>query len=240
MRAFRSLLLVASLIPAATYAAAPEPTDEGAKAYQKGAYSDAERMLRPLADQGNPKAMYYIGFMYAQGNGVKQDMDKAIEWWKKSADKNFAPAELNLGMTYESGEGGIDKNPEEAAKWYRKAAAQGDTQAETSLGDMYVTGRGVAQDPKEAAKLYKAAVIKGYAPAFAGYAYLYETGAGVPKDPVKAHMYYNVAAATSTGELASKATSNRDRVAATLSKDDFAKARTLARTCMSSNYQKCE
>jgi len=64
MRAFRSLLLVASLIPAAAFAAsAPEPTDEGAKAYQKGAYSDAEKMLRPLAEQGNPKAMYYMGFM---------------------------------------------------------------------------------------------------------------------------------------------------------------------------------
>ena len=241
MRAFRSLLLAASLIPAAAYAAsAPEPTDEGAKAYIKGDYANAEKMLRPLADQGNPKAMYYVGFMYAQGNGVGQDMGKAIDWWKKAADKNFAPAEVNLGMTYESGQGGIDKNPQEAAKWYRKAADQGDTQAETSLGDMYVTGRGVSKDPKEAAKLYKAAVAKGFAPAFASFGYLYETGAGVPKDPVKAHMYYNVAAATSTGDVASKATTNRDRVAASLSKEDFAKARTLARTCMSSNYQKCE
>jgi len=229
------------MIPAAAYAAgAPEPTDEGARAYQKGDYVNAEKLLHPLADQGNPKAMYYMGYMCAQGNGVSQDMGKAIDWWKKASEKNFAPAELSLGMTYESGQGGIDKNPQEAAKWYRKAAEQGDTQAETSLGDMYVTGRGVNKDPREAAKLYKAATAKGYAPAFASFGYLYETGAGVPKDPVKAHMYYNVAAATSTGEIANKATSNRDRVAAMLSKEDFTKARTLARTCMSSNYQKCE
>jgi uncharacterized protein len=239
LRSFRSLFVFASLIPAVAFAAA-EPTDEGAKAYQKGDFFNAEKLLRPLADQGNPKAEYYMGFLYAQGNGVSQSMDKAIDWWKKAAAQNYAPAELNLGMVYESGQGGIEKNPQEAANWYRKAAALGDTQAETSLGDMYVTGRGVAKDPREAAKLYKAAVAKGYAPAFASFGYLYETGAGVPKDPVKAHMYYNVAAATSTGSVADKATSNRDRVAATLSKEDFAKARTLAHACMSSNYVKCE
>lgn len=237
VRAVRSLLLLAALIPATAYA---DAFDDGAHAYAKGDYQTAEKLWRPLAQQGNPKAQFNLGFLYAQGSGVAQDMHKAIEWWNKAAAQNNTEAELNLGTVYERGEGGVDKNPAEAAKWYRKAANQGDTQAETSLGDMYATGRGVPKDPKEAAKLYRAAVAKGYSAAFASYGWLYETGTGVPKDPVKAHMYYNVAAATSSGDLATRATASRDRVAKTLSKDDFTKARTLAHTCMASNYQKCE
>jgi uncharacterized protein len=237
LRFVRSLVLLAALTPAAAHA---DAFDDGAIAFQKGDYYRAEKLWRPLAEQGIPKAEFNLGFLYAQGSGVRQDTDEAVRWWRKAADQGYAPAQLNLGTLYEDGENGVDQNLEEAAKWYRKAADQGDTQAATSLGNMYATGRGVAKNPKEAAKWFTAALRKGYSPAFASIAGLYERGEGVPKDAIKAHMYFNVAAATSAGGFAEKATGERNRVAAKLTPADLTKARTLARTCMASNYTKCE
>ena len=44
----------------------------------------------------------------------------------------YAPAQFNLGRSYEKGEG-IDKDREKALYWYGKAARQGDADAQARL-----------------------------------------------------------------------------------------------------------
>jgi TPR repeat protein len=167
-------------------------------------------------------------------------MGEAVKLWKQAAEKNYGPAQLNLGTVYEQGQGGIDRDDKEASKWYLKAAQNGEAEAQNSIANMYAGGRGVGRNPQEAIKWYKAAVGKGYAPAFAGYGALYERGDGVPKDAIKAHMFFNVAAATSSGKVADAAGAERDRLTKAMKPEDVAKARALARACMSSNYAKCD
>ncbi len=70
--------------------------------------------------------------MYYNGEGIKQNKQEAIKWYKKSAEQGSAKAQCNLGYMYESGDGvTIDK--EEAKKWYKKSADQGNEDAKKAL-----------------------------------------------------------------------------------------------------------
>ena len=53
---------------------------EGMWAYSMKDYATAFRELKPLAEQGNATAQYYVGAMYAFGNGVHKDYVFALMW----------------------------------------------------------------------------------------------------------------------------------------------------------------
>ncbi|MEJ2620906.1 MAG: hypothetical protein P8163_11735 [Candidatus Thiodiazotropha sp.] len=89
-----------------------------------GDFAEAFCLWRPLAIQGHAEAGYHLGWLYANGNGLRVDIDKAIYWWKRSASQGHADAMFALALAYTNGEG-IKKNQLEAFKWYRKAAEKG-------------------------------------------------------------------------------------------------------------------
>ena len=123
--------------------------DEGAAAYGRGDYETALREWRPLAERGNAKAQYYLGLMYAEGQGVPQNYGEAAKWWRKAAELGYVGAQYNLGIMYDNGRG-VAQDYAEAMKWYRKAAELGDAQAQHNVGSMYDKGQGVAQDNVQA------------------------------------------------------------------------------------------
>ena len=43
--------------------------------------------------------------MYYKGQGVRQDYQKAFEWYTKAANQGHAKAQFNLGVMYEEGQG---------------------------------------------------------------------------------------------------------------------------------------
>ena len=53
---------------------------DGMWAYTMKDYATALRELKPLAEQGHPQAQYYVGAMYAFGNGVQKDHVFAHMW----------------------------------------------------------------------------------------------------------------------------------------------------------------
>ena len=55
---------------------------------------------------------------------------------KKAAEQGLAPAQVNLGLAYDSGKG-VKKDDEKAVDWYKKAAEQGDADAQFNLALMY-------------------------------------------------------------------------------------------------------
>ena len=73
-------------------------------------------------------------------------------------------AQVNLGVFYEAGRGGLPQDDREAARLYKLAADQGNALAQNNLGFFYETGRGgLAKDDREAARLYKLAADQGNA-----------------------------------------------------------------------------
>ena len=121
------------------------------------------------------------------------DYVMALRLWGPLADKGHAPAQFNLGLMHDKGEG-VTQNHAEAAKLYRRAAEQGYAPAQSNLGVLYDNGEGVAQNRAEAVKWYRRAAEQGYAPAQSNLGVRYAKGDGVAQNHVIAHMWFNLAA----------------------------------------------
>ena len=57
------------------------------------------------AEQGNAKAQFYLGVMYANGQGVRQDEKQAEYWYRKAAEQGYAQEQFGLGVMYGAGQG---------------------------------------------------------------------------------------------------------------------------------------
>ena len=145
---------------------------------------------RKLAKQGDPQGQFIMGWMYANGMGVKLDNDKAAKWFRLAAEQGHPAAPLYLAwiqknrpkiqhiiaqlaeagnMAAQSDYGlmlqhgwGVAKNPELAVYWYHRAARRGYATAQNNLGEMYRNGDGVRQDNGEALKWYRMAAEQGH------------------------------------------------------------------------------
>lgn len=103
----------------------------GLEAIELGNYAEAYCLWRPLADKGDVRAQNHIGWLYANGHGLKVDVPKAISWWEKAAASGHAESQFALGMTYLTGDGDtIKKNVSEAIHWLVKAANNGNLDAQ--------------------------------------------------------------------------------------------------------------
>ena len=126
---FRAILCAALLLAVAAPARAG--WDEAVAAYERGDHAAAVRALRPLAERGDARAQYNLGFMYKKGQGVPQDFAEAVRWYRKAAGQGIAEAQNWLAFMYDNGQG-VPRDYAEAARWYRKAADQGVAAAQSS------------------------------------------------------------------------------------------------------------
>jgi len=130
------------------------------KSLNSGDYDAALKEIQPLAIKGDAKAQCYLGYMYSNGQGVKQDYAEAARWYKKAAEQGSVNAQFNLGVMYSAGQG-VPKSATEAVKWYKMAAENGDAGAQLNLGLMYSTGQNVKQDYSEAFLWLNLAAVQG-------------------------------------------------------------------------------
>ena len=134
--------------------------EKGLAAGRAGDYATAMQELRPLADQGNGRAQYFLGMMYLNGQGVPQDYVEALKWHRLAAAQGVAMAQNDLAVMYELGQG-VLQDYVEALKWFRSAAAQGVAMTQTNLGLMYFKGLGVPQDNVTAHMWFNIAAASG-------------------------------------------------------------------------------
>ena len=169
-----------------------DKTDKFFEAYNNNRYEEAGRLINSI-NLENVTVQFCLGWMYANGYGVKKDEAEAVKWYRKAADQNDADAQRNLGVMYEKGRG-VKKNEAEAVKWYRKAAEQGNAGGQRNLGVMYEKGRGLEKDEAEAVKWYRKAAKQGHVGAQCNLGIMYANGCGVEKDEAEAVKWYRKAA----------------------------------------------
>lgn len=63
-------------------------------------WDDAFYKWLPLAEAGNAKAQFNIGYCYDHGKGADFDIQQAIEWYEKAASQNAPRAFRNLGFIF--------------------------------------------------------------------------------------------------------------------------------------------
>jgi TPR repeat protein len=148
------------------------------------------------AEKGDAESQWRMGVYYAQWAlpvGAESNLVKALVWYRKAADQNFAKAEYNLGNFYSLGRV-VEQNPAEAVKWYRKAADQNFANAENNLALCYANGRGVETNMAESVKWYRKAADQNLDLAECNLGVAYQFGRGVETNLVEAVKWYRKAA----------------------------------------------
>ena len=135
-----------------------EPSETATPQETQQTQSRADRLLAD-GEAGNGRAYTDLGRMYEQGNGVEQDYEKALEYYRLSAEAENPDFKgmRYAGLMYRDGTG-VAQDAAEAAVCFRLAAEAGDVSAAYFLGLLYEEGNGVDQNTVEAKKWYEKAV----------------------------------------------------------------------------------
>jgi TPR repeat protein len=147
----RNLLLACALALALHAPASGGALEDGVAAYRAKEYAKAAELWQPLAEKGDANAQFYLGTLYAEGQGVAHDDATAFKWFERAANQGNAVAQYNVGASYAAGTG-IALSYPDAAKWFRRSADQGMVFAQINLGLLYAAGNGVPKDNVEALK----------------------------------------------------------------------------------------
>ncbi|SFG76708.1 tetratricopeptide repeat protein [Methylobacterium gossipiicola] len=226
-------------VPPAGYRTAREALRSGVRDYNAGDKEGAARALEYAAGQGHALALWKLGRMYAEGDGVPHDDLKAFEFFSRIVDDptDEGPDAQNSGVTasaftalgayFLDGIKGtyVRPNPERAYDMFNYAASYfGDPNAQYNLARLYLDGTGVEADPRQAARWFNLAAEKGHAPAQALLGELLINGQGVPKQRARGLMWLSLAREAAQGrkddwivalyDKAWSAASEEDRMAA--------------------------
>jgi uncharacterized protein len=172
---------------------------DGWNAYKKNDYKTARKLWLPLAEQGEIRAQFFMGFMHDMGFGVPENDKEAIKWYQLAAEQGDARAQLFLGFLYDFGIG-VPRNDKNALKWYQLAAEQGYDEAKINIIQLTKTN-----DLKAREDVLPPMVIqmiddlsdkakKGSGEAQINLAMIYEFGLGVSQDTRKSLYFYELAA----------------------------------------------
>jgi len=155
--------------------------------------SDVERALaaiRAKAAAGDVIAQFSLGSLLYYGG---DDTMAAVEWIRKAADRQYAPAEFQLGQLYDFGFG-VSQDDRAAFDWYRRAGDRGHAAAARAVGDFYRKGRIVVASAAEAARWYLRAAEGDDIRGQYQLAQLYFDGVGVARDYPAAYLWFSIAA----------------------------------------------
>jgi uncharacterized protein len=172
------------------------PLEDAKSAYDKGDYSTALSLWRPLAEEGNAEAQRFIGILYENGHAVPRDGRQAVEWFRKAAAQGDAQAEYRLGARFVSGSDGLPEDAAQGLALMERAGENGYPRSFFWIGDYYRTGwHGIPENAAKAISWYRRAADLGDALAQSQLGLGYQYGRGVAKDIGQAISWYQKAAA---------------------------------------------
>ena len=176
----------------------------GTEAHARGDFKGALDQWQPLADAGDRRAQYAIGFMYQFGQGVPQDYQKAFELFELAARQNDTDAQYALGMLLEQGLGTSRRDYRAALEWYVRAAdGGGNPNADFAVGRMYLKALGTNRNLGAAFDRFRRAALQGHPAAQYALASMFEVGTDtVAENPAQAWFWYSMAAKTDPKMLA--------------------------------------
>jgi len=177
-----------------------------------------------IAQSTSPEALYDRGVDAITGVGPTQNDSLGIDYFRRSADLGFGPAQVALAYYYETGTV-VTGSQSQAIDGDRSGAQERGPRAGWLVGRQYFLGNGVPRDPDaaqkwlklsadqnnafgayylgrlmadrdftKAPKLYKIAADQGLPQAQYFYAKTLKDGRGVPQDRFTAYIWYTIAA----------------------------------------------
>ena len=80
--------------------------------------------VKLTAIEGDADAQFELAGLYAEGDGVKQDLTEAVKWYHKAAEQGHDGAQFKLGLSYQNGKG-VPKSDTDAYIWLNISAENG-------------------------------------------------------------------------------------------------------------------
>ncbi len=108
-------------------------------------YTLAEKILAPMAINGDPKVQYALAVVYERSLPPLQNYSKSFELYSKAANSGDLDALYSLAMAYDEGRG-TKKDEVQSTKLLIRAVDLGHRQAIVDLGLKYAEGRGVERN----------------------------------------------------------------------------------------------
>jgi TPR repeat protein len=128
-----------------------------AQAINTGAYEEALRLLRPLAEGDSQNALLSLGWIYETGAAGASDKNAAHLCYERAASKGSASACFELGRFLLS-----QGEESQARSAFEAGAERGDISSMSKLGRMMVEGRGGHIDIDAGSEWLKKAAAQGH------------------------------------------------------------------------------
>lgn len=128
--------------------------ESGEAFFEQQNYTSALMEFLPLANSGDFRSQYYVGYLYLNGLGVTQNVKEGLKYLQQSLDQNYDMAQSLMGFLYEEGHI-LPQDKKKAVDLYYKASAQNNASANLNLGVMYYNGSYVDQDTSIALEYFK-------------------------------------------------------------------------------------
>lgn len=118
---------------------------------------DGQLTLKDLAKDGNPEAQYEFAQTFSK------DSREAFDWYQRSANQGYAPAQTEIANLYRYGSiiKSVEADNFKAAEWYTKAGLQGNVDSQYALGEFYREGYAVRRNREKAKEWFGKACDNG-------------------------------------------------------------------------------
>jgi len=171
----------------------------GEELFQRKEYARAIEYFNKAANTGDAKSYYQLANCLENGLGVEVDMERAINFYQRSAALGHEKASQRLneiaGEQYVLGRKYYDeKNYEKAVICFRRSADLGNVRSQNNFGVCLSNGYGIEKNPEKAFSYFKQAAEKGLMQGQYNLADCYEAGHGVKRDLNLAMHWYQQAA----------------------------------------------
>lgn len=181
------------------------PAKEAMTAFEAGRHAKALELARPLAADGNSEALYLLGFAHETGQGVDASREKALEFYKKAAERKHKDAVYRMSFLLLASEKAEER--EQAGKALEAAAKDDPAVAGRILGEAYLRGMLTeTPDPDKAVYWWTRSADSGDVASLLLIARFYEGQFGFPEkaDAAKAiEQYAKAAGLGNAGAMAS-------------------------------------
>ena len=158
-----------------------------------------DKLYEQAIENNIVEAQYEIANSYMDGEGVPQDYQQAIEWYRRAESNGFAPASNALGVCYCRGMG-VHSDLEKGFELQLKSAQNDCRIAQWNTAYNYFHGLGTLIDIKEGYNWMLKAANGGIAPAQCALGKYYGSGKnGLEKDLTQSKRWYKQA--VSSGSL---------------------------------------
>ena len=161
-----------------------DPLKEALRAYRDGKYKQAFSFFIQADKLNIPEASFSLGAMYFSGKGTSVNIPQALFYYRKAAQRDYAPAKTTMALLYMEGKN-VPKDPEKAVSFAESAAEQNDAEAQIMLAKWFENGQNVKKDISKAIRYYEMAAKNGDINAKMALSVIYKEG----RDSIPANVY---------------------------------------------------